>query len=239
MEIAVYTMTRDRFAYSVVCFDRLRETAGCAFDHYVLDNGSEDETPVWLRELLDIGQITWLELAPENLGISAGESRLLKEIAGSGVDYDVVVKMDNDCYVRSEGALQRIAEIVVGAPEFGPAWVLSPRVEGIVRQPTRLRVTQVERARVGVVSILGGLFRATPAELALRYEPDGSLSKAWGQDEDFCRWVRSVGAELGYVEGLVVEHYETTDGQAKRYPDYFARKYEEEGARSPRRIKRR
>ncbi len=44
MRIAVLTLTRDRLDYTQHCFQTLQEFAGCDFDHYVLDQGSTDDT---------------------------------------------------------------------------------------------------------------------------------------------------------------------------------------------------
>ncbi len=53
------------------------------------------------------------------------------------------------------------------------------------------------------------------------------LDKIQFQDDVFCKWVRRHGGEVGYVEGLVVEHYRGTDQQAKDFPEYFSRKWSE------------
>ena len=55
-----------------------------------------------------------------------------------------------------------------------------------------------------------------------------TLPKAWGQDDHFCNWTKSKGCKVGYIEGLIVNHFETTDGQARRFPEYFERKFKEE-----------
>ena len=50
MKFAVLTLTRDRLEYTQHCFETLRQNAGCDYDHYVLDQGSEDGTRVALAE---------------------------------------------------------------------------------------------------------------------------------------------------------------------------------------------
>lgn len=48
MNIAVYTLTRDRIEYTQRSFAALRENAGCEFVHVIVDNGSEDGTVDWI-----------------------------------------------------------------------------------------------------------------------------------------------------------------------------------------------
>jgi len=37
-----------------------------------------------------------------------------------------------------------------------------------------------------------------------------------------------MGGQMGYIEDLIVEHMDSTEGQKKKYPKYFKRKYGEE-----------
>lgn len=236
MRIALYTFTRDRFELSRVCLSRLWAVGlGTAeIEHLIVDNGSEDETRDWLlsKEFVRRPEVH-VSLLDSNRGIAGAEEIALRFVRDHG-PFDAVVKFDNDCFVQTPEAVAEVARLV------GPTgWVLSPRVEGINRQPSRSQELPIGGYRVGEVGHVGGLCRVSPYEVAVAYRPDTELPLAWGQDEDYVAHARSLGARFGYVEDLVVEHYLTTDGQAERYPDYFVRKHEEEGNRSPRRIKRR
>jgi glycosyltransferase involved in cell wall biosynthesis len=231
MRIAVYTLTRERVEYTKVAFAFLRERAGYPYDHFVVDNGSQDGTREWLTECLsDFKHVT---LGEENKGISWGSNRALDMIESARGTYDLVVKMDNDCLVQSEGILSHIADVYeeINERDFGPEYVLSPRVEGIVRQPVRERQTQIANRTIGLTAIVGGLFCVTPFPLFSTYRYPLDLPLASGQDDHFCHWVKRRGGEVGYIEDLVVEHYRGTDQQARDYPDYFRRKHEEEQRR--------
>jgi GT2 family glycosyltransferase len=224
MRIAIYTLTRDRLEYTQVCFERLRLCAGADFDHYVVDNGSTDGTRLWL---CDEYRPKRLILNPSNAGISVASNAALAAITEHG-EYDLIVKMDNDCAVQTPGILAAVTEIYRDPKAV--LYVLSPRVVGINRQPSRAWDTELAGHRIGVTAIIGGLFHIAPAALYQRYRYPVDLPLAKGQDDDFCRWVRDANqdAEVGYIEDLVVEHYETTDGQALRFPEYFRRKWREE-----------
>lgn len=232
MKIAIYTLTRDRLFYTQECLRLLEENAGCEYDHFILDNGSTDGTSAWLvsrsRENVN------LLMYPENIGISKASNICVREILRLG-NYDLIVKMDNDCAMRKPGTLAAIATIYAIDPG-SDLWVLSPRVVGINRQPRRATLRPIVGGReIGTTAIVGGLFHAVPATIYQRFMAyggyDETLPLAWGQDDQFCEWLRVNRYHNGYVESLEVEHMETTDGQAKRYPDYFERKWKEEKER--------
>lgn len=237
MKIAVYTLARDRAEYTATALASLEALAGCSYAHYVVDNGSTDETPNLLRAWL-VGSCPTNGPRPfrsvltqkNNLGISLGSNIALNRIFEDFPDVDMIVKMDNDCRVKSENLLRQMAECIesLKSNHLGPKMVLSPRVSGINRQPARGRDTQVAGRRVGLTAIVGGLFHCVPANVYRQYRYPLDLPLAAKQDDHFCKWVKSKGGEVGYVEGLEVEHIDGTDLQAIKYPEYFKRKWIEE-----------
>ena len=239
MRIAVYSLTRDRLAYTQACFQSLRQNVGMPFDHYVWDNGSEDGTREWLsRHHSDIDVAlsdgrrmkirNSIYLNPSNQGISRASNYCLRQILQD--DYSLIIKADNDAFIRTPNILPQIVEVAQAA---GENWILSPRVSGINRQPTRHRTVTIAGHPVGVTPIVGGLFHVVPAAVYRRYMDAGGfpedLPLAKGQDDHLCHWFKTTQrGNCGYIEDLEVEHYESTDGQAQRYPDYFQRKFREE-----------
>jgi hypothetical protein len=118
------------------------------------------------------------------------------------------------------------------APPAAAKYALSPRVEGINRQPTRVTHAYLAGHQIGLTAIIGGLFHVLPAamyrEFYLQGGYDETLPLAKGQDDQLCEWLRMNGYRKGYIEDVVVEHYEGTDAQARRFPEYFERKFREE-----------
>ena len=226
MKIAIYTLTRDRLAYTREFLRLLEANAGCEYDHYILDNGSEDGTAAWLVNGLDKNPNLQVILQPENLGISKASNICVREILSRGV-YDLIVKADNDMAMRHPGTLAAVANIYATCPE-AERWVSSPRVVGINNQPRRVRTHELAGHPVGVTAIVGGLFHAVPAPIYRQFMADGgydeTLPKAWGQDDQFCEWLRTNGYRKGYIEDLEVEHMRGTDQQALDWPEYHARK---------------
>jgi glycosyltransferase involved in cell wall biosynthesis len=226
MKVALYTLTRERLDYTKHCFGELRSKAGMDFDHFVVDNGSDDGTQLWLeREYQDRYDGVRLIKNDNNMGISVGSNQALDYI-GSG--YDLIFKMDNDCEVNYDGIIARIVRLYENTPPLSSDFMLSPRVEGIINQPHRARETMLDDVRVGITGSIGGLFHVMRADLYQQFRYDESLPLAQGQDQQVCAWYRAQGGQLGYLEPITVQHYESTEGQVLRYPEYFERKWKEE-----------
>jgi hypothetical protein len=142
-------------------------------------------------------------------------------------DYDLLVKVDNDCLLVSSNVIKQMVEVYqdLWSRNFAAQWVLSPRVSGLRKQPERARNVMFGGRRVGVVGIVGGIFQFIPKpvlQFGFRYPED--LRLGTGQDDYFCDWFLRQGGYCGYVEGLEVQHYLTTDGQEVEMPEYFERK---------------
>jgi len=214
MRIAVLTLTRDRLEYSQHCFAKLREFAGCEYDHFVLDQGSTDDTQRWLMN----GVYAGLSLQRENIGISRGMNLLLDLIRVNQEPYDVVVKFDNDCELTQPNTLRDVAQLALEGDAM-----LSPRILGLNNPPAMTGVFLIGEERILDIPQIGGIFLATPATAfhLYRYPDDGPV---WGMDDaHICYWWRGNGGRCGYVERLSANHYETTSGQHARYPEYFER----------------
>ena len=213
MNIAVLTLTRDRLAYTKHCFAKLRENAGIDFDHYVLDQGSVDGTMEWLLHEYDA------ELVVDegrNIGICKGLNKLL-DIAVLTDDYDVVVKIDNDCELVQPDTLRDVCQLV----EDGGC-ILSPRILGLQNPPAAIRELRIGDETILDIPQIGSIFMAVPAWVydEFRYDESQMLF----DDVQICHWWRSKGGTCGYVDRLEAWHYLSTDGQRADDPGYFVRK---------------
>lgn len=223
MKVAIFTLTRDRLLYSKYCFQMLREKAGYDFDHYIVDNGSQDGTVAWLDD--NDSQFKDIVYNPRNAGLCAGNNQALQMIRESEIDYDLIVKFDNDAEVISDNI---VAEMVSLYSQTERPMLLSPRVTGINKQPKRSYVETALTRPIGITNHIGGLFAWCNASLYLKYTYPDNLPLARGDDSAFAFWVYQQGFIVGYVEDLIVNHFETSAGQAARFPDYFERKWKEE-----------
>lgn len=210
--VAILSVTRNRLDYTKHCFGKLHELAGHPFDHFVFDNGSDDGTFTWLKTQKLKGAI----YSDHNQGVAVPMNQLL-DLAGP--DYDLYVKFDNDCELTSGDTLAQIVELM------DEKLILSPKIEGLRSPPG---VGSVE-GRLGYPAMIGGIFMAVPSwvyvDSGYRYPADSPL---WGMDDvNLCNWFANHGGRVAYVMDLIANHYETTDGQWARYPEYFAIKVAE------------
>jgi glycosyltransferase involved in cell wall biosynthesis len=227
MNICVLSVTRDRLAYSKHCFRTLRDTAGCEYDHFVFDNGSKDGTWQWLMETdeHDFDVIG----APENIGISPALNILIDRALAAG-DYDVVVKVDNDAEILTPNTLKGVCESALGGT-FSSKWpgaIVSPHIRGLRATPQVIGTAAGKAGPdISVTNVIGGVFTAVPAWIFSDGYRHPILPTLDGEDFNLCRWFCARGGVVGYVDGYEANHYETTDGQHARYPDYFARREQE------------
>lgn len=214
MKIAVLSLTRDRLDYTRTCFQSLRDNAGCAYDWFVLDNGSEDGTPEWLEQQDDITSVC----LPTNIGIGQGLNYLLDEFCETGF-YDAIAHFDNDCHVTAPNTLRDLCDLVTRTD-----CVLSPRILGLQNPPRPTREILFEGETLLDVPQIGGIFLTAPGWWYDFYRYPANLP-LWGMDDaHLCQSFREQGGMCGYVDRLEAWHYEGTDGQRERWPDYFARK---------------
>lgn len=225
MNVVVYTLTRDRLWSSRHCLPLLRKKAGVPFHHIVVDNGSTDGTVEWLEN--EYKPDTLIKLRT-NTGISFASNLALDSVCIGALQGSLVIKVDNDCEVVSENIIGQMVEIYEAMGKMGPRYVLSPRVDGINRQPARGRQEQIAGRTIGLTAIVGGLFHCVPPEIYTEYRFPENMALAHGQDDHFCDWVKRRHGQVGYVEGLRVNHYLTTDGQCQKDRPYFERKWQEE-----------
>ncbi len=219
--VAVMSLTRDRLAYTRHCFRTLHDNAGQPFDHYVLDQGSDIETSMWLEQHRD--QFAELVMLTQNIGCCRGWNRLLDLV--NPARYDTVVTFDNDCEVLTPDTLKVVAGLAAEHEQ-----ILAPKVHGLIYPPTVHGQFQLGAHTVDETTILGNIFMAIPAVLFSR---DGfrwdERYAVWDGGESITQWHRARGGRCGYVQGYDVNHYLTTLGQVADIPDYFARRVREGG----------
>jgi hypothetical protein len=221
MRVAVMTLTRDRLAYTQHCFTTLRWLAGCEYDHYILDQGSEDGTPEWLVRQMSEGHLKSVTISAENIGCCAGWNTLLDDMTEA---YDVIVCFDNDCEVLQEQTLEVVAGLV-----YRHKMILAPRVDGLLYPPPAIARFHLDGYEIEETAILGNIFMAIPAELLVDFRWDEDHYAVWDGGESIVPWFRAHGGHAGYVPEFRVNHYKTTLGQVAEFPEYFARRVKEGG----------
>ena len=205
--LAVFTLTRDRKIYTERMFEQLKD-CGYTFDHFVLDNGSRDGTPAYLKKL----GLKGLYLSTENLGLWQGINRILKE-TNHFEGYDLVLKLDNDLEFPDKNWLDDLVFVY----ENNAFDILTPFVEGICEgRGGAARFDYVNN--IGLVTHCGGAALLTKQKFYAGTMPNGTMAMGW--DTWFCR-----DKKCGIVEDIHVKH--DTLAQERDMPDYYKRKVEE------------
>lgn len=220
--VAIFSLTYDRADYTRACFESLKKTARYPYDHYVVDNGSSDNTTDVLVEL----GITHTLYNNENQGISKGSNQALDMILNSEYgfnDYDIIVKVDNDALFLTDGWLAKMVEIY----KSNHLLALSPYVQGLRDSPggaPRQAYGQIRGEMIGMTQHLGGICHFAPARAyeQWRWSEDDFLHGM--QDLEFSQYLTSIGYQMGYLENFFVTHIDGTEGQHAKYPDYFERR---------------
>lgn len=217
-KVAVFTLTRDRLEYTKRMLKQLKETAGIEYDHFILDNGSQDGSYEWLKE-----QGLRLVVKSEvNMGLWRGIQYVI-DFTKNFKRYDYVIKIDNDMEFHQNNWLKDLIEVYDKA-DFD---VLSPFVEGVCNGAgglERLDYKHIPNAldtkgvTIGYVPHVGGACLLSTPDLYYEELPNGFMATGW--DTWFC-----AGLRCGVVEDIHVIH---KGNEEKGNEEYHARQRREE-----------
>lgn len=227
-KIAIFTITYNRYEYNKVCIESLHNTAGFNFDHFIVDNGSFDGTKGYLHKLHQDKKIKYLVSNDQNTGISHASNQALEVI---GNDYDIIVKVDPDCYFKSNNWLDRMVWVWMGNHKIA----LSCYIEGLKDNPggaTRTHYGKIRGELLGMTRHLGGIccFVDSKAYQGFRWNDNDFLHGA--QDVEFSQHLLKQGYEMAYLENYYASHgIAGTEQQHKDYPEYFEKRKNEKTTR--------
>jgi GT2 family glycosyltransferase len=218
MKIALFTLCKDRLHYTQRSFESLRTKTQIPFDHFVLDQNSQDDTVRWLKHFTyKQGKLYVYPLAM-NIGINRGVNFLIDKI---GKDYDIIVKVDNDVVYETKGWLDKCLRVLK------PKMLISPYVKGLIDNRGGVdRIGYIPEAKIGLTPFIGGICMIG---LKQAWSKDSGgwefpVPKHAGGDKAFCGKLSLAGYRFGYVEDVIIKHIETTFGQYERYPEYFIKR---------------
>lgn len=215
MKIAIFTLTKDRYAYTKRMVESLSKKTQLDYDHFIIDQGSTDKTIEYLSNFTHgLGNLYLYELGM-NIGINRGVNFAIDKI---GDKYDIIIKMDNDLIIETKEWLTKCLTV------FRPKLLLSPYVKGLIDNRGGVdRIHQDAKTNIGFTPFIGGI-----CMIGLRNawsEDSGGweypVPKHAGGDRMFCQKLSLAGYKFGYKEDVIIKHIETTTGQYKRYPKYF------------------
>jgi glycosyltransferase involved in cell wall biosynthesis len=225
-KVAIYSITYDRIEYTKKSFKSLKETAGYPFDHFIVDNGSTDETRSFLVDYVPPERRL---IHGENQGISRASNQVVDMIKEK--DYDIIVKWDNDCIGLTKGWLLKMVDIW----KSNRMMALSCYVQGLVDNPggaQRIGYGTLKGELVGIAKHLGGICHFVDAHAydVFRWDEDSFLHGV--QDMEFSQYLQFHGFSMGYLENYYVSHGPVNTAKQKDdYPEYFERRIKEKQTR--------
>jgi len=218
--IAFMTKTYERLDYTERMWGSLVASTKLPFDWYVYDQGSKDETPKWLKKLQRTHDNVHVVYGKENVGISKADNRLLDEISKG--DYQIVVHVDNDCEFQTFGWLETLVDLW----RRNRMLYMSPYPEGLVHNPggaPRIGHANIGPYPIEVTQHIGGFCAFIDARAYKDFRWTDQF-KHGNQDAEASMEFRKLGYMPCYIPVHRVMHMDTTEGQYKKYPEYFERR---------------
>jgi len=213
MKVAIFTLTKDRFSYTKRTFQSLAKKTHIPYDHFVIDQGSEDKTVEWLNQFHNqLGKVYVYPLAM-NIGINRGVNFAIDRI---GEEYDVIIKLDNDLEIETDGWLEKCLKVL------RPKLLLSPYVKGLIDNRGGVNRIGFDNI-IGYTPFIGGICMIGLKQ-AWKEDSGGwevPKPKHAGGDLSFCMKLQLAGYRFGYREDVIIKHIDTTVGQQEKYKDYF------------------
>lgn len=225
-QVAIFTLSYDRLEYTRQLFNNMKDSAGYDYDWFVLDQGSKDGSADWLAKCRDHNGLEFLELSPENLGITGGSNLLLDAIAKheriGRNGYQIIIKVDNDCLFLTEGWLATVVDLW----KRNHRLYVSPYVEGLVQNPGgahRVGYGHIGDYFVEVTQHIGGIFAAIDARAYKDFRWQDQFLHG-NQDAEASMAFRKQGYMPLYLPLHRVQHCDGTEGQHEKFPEYFERR---------------
>jgi len=221
MKIAIFTLTKDRLYYTKKTLQSLKKKTHIPFDHFILDQDSRDETVNWLNKFTYKQGKLYIYPISTNIGINRGVNFILDKI---GKDYDIIVKLDNDVEIETNGWLKKCINVL------NKKFLISPYVKGLIDNRGGVnRYGHIKELNMGLTPFIGGICMIG-LRRAWTKDSDGwefPVPKHAGGDRAFCMKLSLSGYRFGYIENVVIKHQETTKGQHQRFPNYFKKRQTE------------
>ena len=205
--IDICLLTFNRYADVARCATSLEKHAPEGVRVHWLDNGSTDNTPLYLQNIIVPFWEDWTYSAsPENLGVGGGRNRQIDTTRG-----DLIVFLDSDTTV-SAGWVDKLMDAL--KPEnVGIAGPAGSWVDWADVHPFR-------PAPAGECDVVSGWCMAVKREVieagGCRFDP--AYGMFWEEDSDFCMQARAAGWDVVCTGEIGVAHHpgQSGDGLSNR-----------------------
>lgn len=218
-KVGIFTIHYDRLQYSMDTFEQMNDTAGYPFQWWAVDNGSQDKTPYFLKQVCKYRNI----LFETNQGISGASNAVLDRM--KPYHYDIIIKIDNDVEFHTMDWLKDIVDLY----QRNHLLYISPYVEGLIHNPggsPRIGRGMIGEDYIEVTQHIGGIFAAIAGKAYDTFRWADRVLHG-NQDMEASQAFRKMGYMPMYLPKHRITHKDTTEEQYKKYPEYFARRKHE------------
>lgn len=205
--LRIAILTHNALEFSSLCLNSLAAHTRVAHEISVLDNGSDDGTPDWLRE--QRMQNLRVMLSPLNVGVPKGRNLLLAAILPRTKTDDLIVFLDNDVEALTGwhdpflGLFSEQAGVAI-AGVTGHQIVVGQEQRELLPSP------QAGPAEVDVVS---GYCLWVRAGTAAALGPfDENLGLFWHEDDDYCVRAKGLGLRVCALPEAGIIHHQHKSG---------------------------
>ena len=215
-KVAIFTITYDRLDYTKRMFESMQKSAKYPFSWFVFDNGSKDGTQDWVAK-----QTPYVAGSIKNTGLTYASNFLIERIMKDG-EYQIIIKVDNDCEFMTKGWLKTIVDLY----KRNHMLYISPYVEGLVQNPggaVRIGYTFMGPYYIEVTEHIGGIFAAIAAKAYEKFRWNDQFLHG-NQDREASKAFLRQNYMPFYLPMHRVMHMDGTSRQAEKYPDYFERR---------------
>ncbi len=207
--IRIGILTHNGLHHTQRCLESLRAHTATAWEAFVVDNASNDETPAWLQSLGD--PRIHVELRQDNLGVSGGRNHLFRQLTPLLGDDDLLVFLDNDIEVGADWE-SPFVEAFATQSRLGVAghWAFSMRVH----EDWRDILSEHTDASAPADTVQGCCFWVRGAAARAVGAFDESLGRFWHEDDDYCVRALNAGWDVQRVRSPSMIHHEHGSGVA-------------------------
>ncbi len=211
---SIVILTLNQLEYTRMCFESIYAFTAEPFELIVVDNGSTDDTRMFLRELAGRRDNVKVVLNSENTGFAGGCSQGMAVARG-----EYILLLNNDVIV-TEGWLSRMRRPLEADPTIGIVGPRSNCVSGVqilldvpYSDVTRMHAFARERAETYAGQ---GMFLPIVIGFAMLMRADlieaiGGLDTRFGsgnfEDDDFCLRAQLAGQRIWMADDVFIHHF--------------------------------
>lgn len=217
-KVEIITRAFNRLEYTVKCVREIDEMAGMDdYAHIIINQNSTDGTKQWLDSLLQEG---YYKLKIKHNKVNTGDAGGMKD-GFDLIDEDCkyIMQFDNDCVPITHDFLRILVETMDNDVSIGAI---------MMKRENVINVIQADNVRSIGGFMFGDITKGTCCMIMRR---ETIQTYDWWRKGEKIGWghriterMKNDGYKVLKALDLRVEHVDGSEGQTKKYPNYFKKK---------------